>query len=99
MLPAGHLVRRLDDGVGELASSLPVSRFTSAAAFLMSASARITRRGRRSPLTGKFCDGALGLRAVERVGGHFDRAQRVGFGAGRRRDSGYSSNSTLSVMS
>ncbi len=37
-----------------LASSLPVSRFTSAAAFFTSASARITRRGRRSPLTGKF---------------------------------------------
>ena len=37
-----------------LASSLPLAVFTSAAAFLISASARITRRGRRSPLTGKF---------------------------------------------
>src|SRR6185436_7922983 len=37
-----------------LPSSLPLLRFTSAAAFLISASARITRRGSRSPLTGKF---------------------------------------------
>ena len=54
----------------------PLPRFTPAAAALISASARITRRGSRRPLTGKFST-ARWVCAPQSAAGHRHLAQGV----------------------
>ena len=64
------------------ASSEPSSRLVSAAARLTMASARDQRARHALLADAEIIARALGLRAPIAVGRHFDRAERIGFGAG-----------------
>ena len=80
VLAGGDLVRGGDDGVGELAVQL-VAGAVDLGGGLLDQRQRADHPARQpQPADGEVLDGPLRLRAVQRVRGDFDLAQRITFG-------------------
>ena len=81
VLAVGDLVRRLDDRVGQRLVQLAAVAVHLGGGLLDEGQRPDHPAGQAQPADREVLDGPLGLGAVERIGGHFDLAERVGLDA------------------